>query len=92
MSYYLTMRLAKNKVFNIDSVRRFDSRVSFDKIELGKILNIYGKMVALGVWRDYSISIFKDFSIFSIYKHSSEYPIYKVKKTPLSIPCLLLVI
>ena len=76
------MKIVKNKVFNIDSVECFDSKVSFDKKELGKILNIYGKMVALGEWRDYDISILKDFSIFSIYRHSSEHPIYKVKKTP----------
>ena len=37
-------------------------------------------MVSIGEWRDYDISIFKDFSVFSIYKHSSEYPIFRVKK------------
>ena len=76
------MKVAKNKVYNIDTVRSFDTKVSFDKKELGKILNIYGKMVARGEWRDYGISILRDFSIFSIYRHSSEYPIYKVKKKP----------
>jgi len=39
-------------------------------------------MVALGEWRDYGISMFENFSIFSIYRHSSEHPIYKVKKVP----------
>ena len=58
------MNVAKNKVFNIILTKSFDSKVSFDKKELGKILNIYGKMVALGEWRDYGISILKDFSIF----------------------------
>ena len=82
MSYHLNMKIAKNKVYNIHLTKSFDNKVSFDKTELGKILNIYGKMVALGEWRDYGISILKDFSIFSIYRHSSEYPIYKVKKTP----------
>ena len=76
------MKVAKNKVYNIDTVRSFDTKVSFDKKELGKILNIYGKMVARGEWRDYGISILRDFSIFSIYRHSSEHPIYKVKKMP----------
>ena len=76
------MSPAKNKVCNIYSSKSFETKVSFDKMELGKIFNIYGKMVALGEWRDYGISILKDFSIFSIYRHSSEYPIYKVKKTP----------
>ena len=76
------MNVAKNKVHNINSIKRFDNKVSFDKNELGKIFNIYGKMVALGEWRDYAVSVLNDFSIFSIYRHSSEYPIYKVKKTP----------
>ena len=76
------MNIAKGKIHNIYPTKRFDNKVSFDKNELGKILNIYGKMVALGEWRDYGISILNDFSIFSIYRHSSEYPIYKVKKMP----------
>ena len=76
------MKIAKNKICNIQNKKKFESKVSFDKYELGKILKIYGKMVALGEWRDYGISIFKDFSIFSIYRHSSEHPIYKVKKMP----------
>ena len=76
------MKLANNKVHNIYSKKRNDNKVSFDKNELGKILKIYGKMVALGEWRDYGISILNDFSIFSIYRHSSEHPIYKVKKMP----------
>ena len=76
------MKLAKNNVHNIHSIKNFEIKVSFDKNELVKILNIYGKMVALGEWRDYDISILKDFSIFSIYRHSSEHPIYKIKKIP----------
>ena len=82
MSYYLNMQIDKNKVCNNNFTKSFDSKVSFDKKELGKILNIYGKMVALGEWRDYGISNLDDFSIFCIYRHSSEYPIYKVKKSP----------
>ena len=76
------MNIAKDKVHNIYSSKIYDNKVSFDKNELGKILNIYGKMVALGEWRDYGISILNDFSIFSIYRHSAEHPIYKVKKMP----------
>ena len=76
------MNIAKDKVHNFYSTKKVVSKVSFDKYELGKILYIYGKMVALGEWRDYGISILRDFSIFSIYRHSSEHPIYKVKKMP----------
>ena len=76
------MNIAKDKVHDIYSTKKVFNKVSFNKNELGKILNIYGKMVALGEWRDYGISILNDFSIFSIYRHSSEHPIYKVKKMP----------
>ena len=74
------MNTTKDKVHNIYSTKKYDNKVSFNKDELGKILKIYGKMVALGEWRDYGISILNDFSIFSIYRHSSEHPIYKVQK------------
>ena len=39
-------------------------------------------MVALGEWRDYGISMLKDVSIFSIYRHASEYPFILVQKNP----------
>ena len=31
------------------------SRVTFDRRELNRILNLYGRMVAAGEWRDYAI-------------------------------------
>ena len=78
------MKLAKVKTYNIHSTKNLENKVSFDKKKLGKILNIYGKMVALGkkagLWNFYT----KDFSIFSIYRHYSEHPIYKVKKMPMN--------
>ena len=58
-----------------------DSKVTFDRSELGQILRLYGRMVSMGEWRDYGISILQDFAVFSIYRHASEYPIYRIKKT-----------
>ena len=65
----------------IDYGRFSNPRVAFNKNELGLIMRIYGRMVSLGEWRDYGISMLKDFSVFSIYRHASEHPIYRVKKT-----------
>lgn len=62
------------------SKRKFHNKLAFDKKELGIILNVYGKMVATGEWRDYKISMFKNLSVFSIYKKTAENPIYMVKK------------
>ena len=58
------------------------SPVVFNRKELELILRIYGRMVASGQWRDYGISMLHDVSIFSIYKHASEHPIYRVEKKP----------
>ncbi len=57
-----------------------NERIFFNKKELGIIFNVYGRMVAKGEWRDYGISVLKNTSIFSIYRHSTEFPIYNIKK------------
>ena len=56
--------------------------VSFDRSELSAILGIYGRMVAAGEWRDYGLSFHKEVAIFSIFRRSSEHPIYSVEKRP----------
>ncbi|BAT58672.1 hypothetical protein GJW-30_1_01199 [Variibacter gotjawalensis] len=57
-------------------------RVSFDRRELSRILDLYGRMVAAGEWRDYAIDFLKDRAVFSIFRRSSEMPIYRIEKDP----------
>ena len=57
-------------------------RVFFDRQELGRILNLYGRMVALGEWRDYAIDGFADSAIFAVYRRASEAPLYRIEKRP----------
>ncbi|MGL4727733.1 MAG: DUF2794 domain-containing protein [Bosea sp. (in: a-proteobacteria)] len=57
-------------------------QVSFNRLELGAILNVYGRMVAAGEWRDYAIDFNRDSAVFSIYRRASEMPLYRVVKTP----------
>jgi Protein of unknown function (DUF2794) len=54
----------------------------FDRIELMTILNVYGRMVAAGEWRDYAMDFLKEKAVFSVYRRSSEYPLYRIEKTP----------
>jgi len=61
---------------------RIAEHVSFDRSELSAILGIYGRMVAAGEWRDYGLSFHKEVAIFSIFRRSSEHPIYRVEKRP----------
>jgi hypothetical protein len=56
--------------------------VSFDRLELHAILNLYGRKVANGEWRDYAMDFLRDRAVFSIYKRASERPLYVVEKQP----------
>lgn len=56
--------------------------VSFDRQELHAILSVYGRMVALGEWRDYAITTLKDLAVFSIFRRTAEHPLYRVEKRP----------
>jgi len=57
-------------------------QVTFDRRELDRILNLYGRMVAAGEWRDYAIDFLKDRAVFSVFRRSSEMPIYRIEKNP----------
>jgi hypothetical protein len=57
-------------------------RVSFNRLELQAILNLYGRKVAEGEWRDYAIDFLADKAVFSIYRRTSEVPLYRIEKDP----------
>lgn len=56
--------------------------VMFNRLELNRILNLYGRMVAAGEWRDYAIDALKDRAVFSVFRRSCEVPIYRIEKDP----------
>jgi len=58
------------------------NRVTFNRLELNRILNLYGRMVADGEWRDYAIDFLRDRAVFSIFRRASEVPIYRIEKDP----------
>ena len=57
-----------------------DREIFFVKKELQTILNLYGKMVSNGTWKDYGVSISPREISFDIYQRASEKPIYKILK------------
>lgn len=61
---------------------RFIPPISFDKRELNQILNVYGRKVADGEWRDYAIDHLKETAVFSIFRRASEVPVYQIVKQP----------
>ena len=56
--------------------------IAFDRRELSQILNVYGRKVASGEWRDYAIDTLTEKAVFSIFRRSSEVPLYRIEKTP----------
>jgi hypothetical protein len=56
--------------------------VGFNRQELHQILDVYGRKVADGEWRDYAIDIERDKAVFSIFRRSSEVPLYRIIKDP----------
>ncbi len=59
-----------------------ESVVMFQRQELDVILNVYGRMVSAGEWRDYAIDGLKERCEFSIFRRASEAPLYRIVKTP----------
>jgi len=58
------------------------SQVTFSHRELKRILDLYGRKVAAGEWRDYAIDFLKDRAVFSVFRRTSEVPLYRIEKNP----------
>lgn len=56
--------------------------VAFDRRELSDILNVYGRHVADGEWRDYALDFGREKAVFSIFRRASEWPLYRIEKDP----------
>ena len=63
-----------------NDVRNTNNEIFFVKKELQTILNLYGKMVSSGSWKDYGVSIGPKEISFDIYQRASEKPIYRILK------------
>ena len=78
----LRPRPADARAFDGAAPRSVPETVTFDRHELREILNLYGRKVAEGEWRDYAIDFSKDKAVFSIFRRASEFPLYRVVKDP----------
>ncbi|AGH48039.1 MULTISPECIES: DUF2794 domain-containing protein [Sphingomonadales] len=57
-------------------------QVGFDRQELARILDLYGRMVAAGHWRDYAIDLGREAASFSAFRRAAERPEYRIEKRP----------
>lgn len=58
------------------------AQIGFDRPELNRILDLYGRMVAAGHWRDYAIELGGDAAIFSAFRRTAERPEFRIEKRP----------
>lgn len=58
------------------------TQIGFERLELTRILDIYGRMVAAGMWRDYAIELGRDAAVFAAFRRAAERPEYRIEKRP----------
>ena len=58
------------------------TQVTFSRRELKRILDLYGRKVAAGEWRDYAIDFLKDRAVFSVFRRASGSPALPHRKKP----------
>jgi hypothetical protein len=57
-------------------------QVAFTRIELDRIMSLYGRMVAAGLWRDYALELGSKQASFSAFRRSAENPEVRLVKDP----------
>jgi hypothetical protein len=62
--------------------QRAPLQVGFERAELNRILDLYGRMVAAGHWRDYAIQLGRDVAVFAAFRRAAERAEFRVEKRP----------
>ena len=57
-------------------------QIGFERVELTRILDLYGRMVAAGHWRDYAIQLGRDAAVFAAFRRAAERPEFRIEKRP----------
>ena len=57
-------------------------QIGFTRAELSRIIDLYGRMVAAGMWKDYALEFGRDHAAFWAFRRSAERPEYRIEKRP----------
>ena len=57
-------------------------QVGFTRPELTRILDLYGRMVTAGIWRDYAMDMGQEVAVFAAFRRSAERPEVRIEKRP----------
>lgn len=58
------------------------AQVGFARDELQRILDLYGRMVAAGEWRDYAMDFDREAATFCAFRRAAERPQSRIEKRP----------
>lgn len=58
------------------------SQATFDRREFMTILDLYGRMVAAGHWKDYAIRMDREVAVFAAFRRTAEHPEIRIEKRP----------
>ena len=57
-------------------------QIGFERSELKRIIDLYGRMVAAGMWKDYAVEFGSDHAAFWAFRRTAERPEYRIEKRP----------
>ena len=58
------------------------AQVGFERFELMRILDLYGRLVSAGEWRDYAMDFTRDCAAFAAFRRTAEVPQMRLEKRP----------
>lgn len=61
---------------------RIPLQVGFERPEILRILDLYGRMVAAGEWRDYAMNFEREMACFAAFRRTAERPQFRIEKRP----------
>lgn len=70
------------KILPFPESRSSSPQIGFTRAELKRIMDLYGRMVAAGQWRDYAVEFGSDHAAFWAFRRTAERPEYKIEKRP----------
>ncbi len=69
-------------VLPFPSAARGGPQTGFSRSEINRIVDLYGRMVAAGLWKDYAIELRPDAAAFWAFRRAAERPEYRIEKRP----------
>ena len=58
------------------------AQIGFERDELQRILDLYGRLVAAGECRDYAMDFTSDVAVFSAFRRAAERPLARIENRP----------